>query len=393
MKIFFTIAVILACWATVFSGCKKHNELISSVNIDSLFYTPEEVSVIYSNDSTQAFSILSASNTADSAILARISRNVKLNNDTTTFLINRMFRTISAYQGNIDGITAPEIGINRNIIIIRRKDKPGNPLEVFINPKLTQHSNSFTAYQENCITRPGAFPTTVDRFNLVFVEYYSADGAKHSEMLEGETGAIAQHEIAHLGGGVIAMSYDPLSYTGQEIDSIMAAPDSIPMRIILTTNYSDSVILRKTSIDVRPDSNDVVLVTLIKRLRKSLATTTGVGIAAPQVGINRNIIWVKRYDKIGKPIEVYLNPKITNASNKTVNFAGDGCLSVPNLNGTTVRHAAINIEYDLLDGTHHSEVVEGYISSNFTAVIFQHEIDHLFGILFFDRFPTKTTSN
>ena len=312
---------------------------------------------------------------------------MKLENDTTAYLISRIYHTISAYQGDIDGITAPEIGINRNIIILKRKDKTGEPLEVFINPRITQHSNAYTTYQENCITRPGMYPTSIDRFNLVFVEYYSLDGAHHSEMLEGETGAIAQHEISHLGGGVLDISYDPLAFTGQEIDSIMAAPDSVPMRIFLTTNYTDSLVLRKTSIDVRPDSNDVVLVTLINRLRKALGTTTGVGIAAPQVGINRNIIWVKRMDKPGKPIEVYLNPKITSTSSKIINFAYDGCLSVPVLSGTTVRYSAVNIEYDLLDGSHHTEVIEGYIPSNFTAVIFQHEIDHLSGILFFDRFP------
>lgn len=387
MKYILLVIVLIAGWISVLSSCKKHNDIIPTVLIDSLFYTTEEATLIYSSDSTQAFSILSASDAADSAVLHKISRNVKLNNDTTAYLISRMYHTISAYQGNIDGITAPEIGINRNIIILKRKDKTGEPLEVFINPKITQHSNAYTNYQENCITRPGMYPTSVDRFNLVFIDYYSLDGAHHSEMLEGETGAIAQHEISHLGGGVLAISYDPLAFTGQEIDSIMAAPDSVPMRIFLTTNYSDSLILRKTSIDVRPDSNDVVLVALINRLRKALATTTGVGIAAPQVGINRNIIWVKRYDKVGKPIEVYLNPKITNTSTKIINFAGDGCLSVPALSGTTVRYAAVNIEYDLLDGTHHTEVVEGYIASNFTAVIFQHEIDHLSGILFFDRFP------
>jgi peptide deformylase len=60
-------------------------------------------------------------------------------------------------------------------------------------------------------------------------------------------------------------------------------------------------------------------------------------------------------------------------------------LSVPGVNGRTQRWAAVGIEYDLLDGTHHTEVVQGTSSTNFTAVIFQHEIDHLNGILFIDR--------
>ncbi|PIY04732.1 MAG: peptide deformylase, partial [Bacteroidetes bacterium CG_4_10_14_3_um_filter_31_20] len=105
----------------------------------------------------------------------------------------------------------------------------------------------------------------------------------------------------------LALSFDPLAFTGMEIDSIMFVPDSLPMRIYLITNYSDSLVLRKTSIDVRPDSTNTILVSLINRMRKSLAASSGgVGIAAPQVGINRNIILVKRLDKVGKPVEVYL---------------------------------------------------------------------------------------
>lgn len=387
MKWLVFLYVFIVGWVIVLPGCKKHNEVLPDVVVaDSLFYTPAEASIIYSYDSTHAFTILLASNSADSAILKKISRNVKPNNDTTDFLISRMYSTISNYTGNIDGITAPEIGINRNVIIVKRKDKVGNPFEVFINPKITQHSNSFTTYPENCLTMPGAFPTSMDRYNLVFVEYYSADGVHHSELIEQETAAFVQHEVAHLTGGVLTISYDPLAFTGQEIDSIMSEPDSVPMRIYLTTNYADSLVLRKTSIDVRPDSTNPVLTRLINRLKKTLELTSGgVGIAAPQVGINRNVIWVKRMDKTGKPFEFYLNPKIANTSEKMINFAGDGCLSIPSTYGTTVRYAAVEIENDLYDGTHHSEVVEGYISSNFTAIIFQHEIDHLYGILFIDR--------
>jgi peptide deformylase len=166
----------------------------------------------------------------------------------------------------------------------------------------------------------------------------------------------------------------------------MAAADTVKMRILLTTNYDDSLILRKTSMNVRPDSTNEVLVRFIHRLKKTLDMSSGgVGIAAPQVGINRNIIWVKRMDKTNKPFEVYLNPRIISTSNTMINFQGDGCLSVPNRYETTRRYAAISIEYDLLDGSHHTEVVQGYTASNFTAIIFQHEIDHLNGILFFDR--------
>lgn len=385
MKVFTYFFIFITYTISIIWGCKKENDVISPVVADSLFYTQSEAQMIFSGDLSQPFAVMLMSNQADSAILCKKSRNVKIINDTTTYLITRLYRTINTYQGNIEGIAAPEAGINRNIIIVKRKDKAGEPLETFINPVISQHSASFTGIDETCITRPGSFPAPIERYNLIMIEYYSADGTRHTEVIENQTAAIVQHLMAHLNGGIIAFYTDPLAFTGNEIDSIMSAPDSIPMRIILTTNYNDSLILRRTSTDVRPDTNDVILMALINRIRKALATTTGVGIAAPQVGINRNIIWVKRYDKPGKPFEVYLNPKITNASEKLINFANDGCLSIPNLYKTTVRHAAIEIEYDLPDGSHHSEIVEGYISTNFTAVIFQHEIDHLNGILFVDR--------
>ncbi len=369
-----------------FYNCKKQNDLIEPKVIDSLFYTQAEKSIIFSADSTTPFTCLSALDSQQLQILKKVSRNVKTNNDTTTYLVNRMYKTLFQYQG-LSNIAAPEIGINRNIIIVQRLDKTGNPFELMLNPKITQHSTSTTVYPETCITLPGAYPTSVERYNLIFVEYYDLEGIIHSEMIENQTAATVQHAMTHLGGGVLPLTIDPLAFTGQEVDTIMNGPDSVAMRILLTTNYQDSLILRKTSIDVHPDSNDIVLVTLIKRMRVALASSGGgVGIAAPQVGINRNIVWVQRMDKTGKPFEVYLNPKIVMNSTNTVLFNGDGCLSVPvPASGRTLRWAAVGIEYDLLDGTHHSEVVQGTAYTNFTAVIFQHEIDHLNGILFFDR--------
>ena len=106
----------------------------------------------------------------------------------------------------------------------------------------------------------------------------------------------------------------------------------------------------------------------------------GVGIAAPQVGILKNMIVVQRYDKEGFPFETYVNPTIKQYSKKT-QFCLEGCLSIPKKMDTTKNRAyAILLEYDKLDGTHEIEMIEA-----FTAVIFQHEIDHLNGILFIDH--------
>lgn len=103
----------------------------------------------------------------------------------------------------------------------------------------------------------------------------------------------------------------------------------------------------------------------------------GVGIAAPQVGILKRVIAVQRFDMQDEPFRIYVNPCIVEYC-PDCEVAGEGCLSVPNLSGGVSRSKSIVIDYlDPVSKTQVQETVEG-----FTAVIFQHEIDHLDGILF-----------
>ncbi|MBP5334052.1 MAG: peptide deformylase [Bacteroidales bacterium] len=113
----------------------------------------------------------------------------------------------------------------------------------------------------------------------------------------------------------------------------------------------------------------------------------GVGIAAPQVGLNLRAICVCRLDKIGAPFEAYLNVKIDSLGG-TVQTGPEGCLSIPGYRGMVKRHNRIKISYvnpQTLEKV--SEDIEG-----FTAVIFQHEVDHLDGILYTDRADTVYVS-
>lgn len=151
------------------------------------------------------------------------------------------------------------------------------------------------------------------------------------------------------------------------------------MYVIQTDNEKELKVLQSVSKDISPKAKDLDI--LINRMYLAVTHPTdgGVGIAAPQVGINRNVIWVQRFDKTGEPFEVYLNPKIIWKS-KLMRKGIEGCLSIPDERGDVFRHYTIEIEYQDRKGKKHSEKVEG-----FTAVIFQHEIDHLKGILFTDR--------
>lgn len=108
-------------------------------------------------------------------------------------------------------------------------------------------------------------------------------------------------------------------------------------------------------------------------------TNEGVGIAAPQVGISRRLVAVQRFDKEGEPFEFYINPEIIEFSQEK-ELGSEGCLSVPDMSGEVWRSTSIRLRYNReSDFALVEEDVEG-----FTAVIFQHETDHLNGTLYID---------
>lgn len=180
------------------------------------------------------------------------------------------------------------------------------------------------------------------------------------------------------------------NFSAEQTELIMQSDSTIPMHVYKITNKNDSLLLRTKSTYIKPDANSMVLQRFVKRLYKTVtdSISLGVGIAAPQVGILKNIIWVQRFDKENFPFEVYLNPIITAYSSKKQTFI-EGCLSIPNRSDTLYNRAfSINIEYDSMDALQHTETVEG-----FTAVIFQHEIDHLNGILYLDHLSKEVLEN
>lgn len=155
------------------------------------------------------------------------------------------------------------------------------------------------------------------------------------------------------------------------------------MRVLLVTDPADSVVLRTPSTDL--PAGEIRSETYRILADKMVATVTdpsqdGVGIAAPQVGINRRVIAVMRYDKPGHPFEVYPNIRIESMSDEK-QTGPEGCLSVPDRRGEVERSMQVVVSYtDPQTLQQVRDTVEGY-----TAVIFQHETDHLEGILYTDR--------
>jgi len=185
------------------------------------------------------------------------------------------------------------------------------------------------------------------------------------------------------------LGYTSSIFTRDETKMIMQHDSLTPMRVYLITQPKDSILLRKSSKSFAVKPEDPVLKHFIRRLYATVtdSSSRGVGIAAPQVGILKRIIWVQRLDKKGEPFEVYYNPIIQQYSHKKQEVP-EGCLSIPDYRATTTdRSYAVLLQYDDIRGNHKCEMVE-----DFTAAIFQHEIDHLNGILFIDHLMKEKKS-
>ncbi len=125
--------------------------------------------------------------------------------------------------------------------------------------------------------------------------------------------------------------------------------------------------------------------TLIDDMLVTLREAEGVGIAAPQVHASHAIFIVAsrpsaRYpDAPEMAPQVMINPEILESSTEMVR-GWEGCLSIPGMRGDVPRHRHIRVRYHTPDGPAIDRELD-----DFVARIFQHEQDHLQGIVFFDR--------
>ena len=120
---------------------------------------------------------------------------------------------------------------------------------------------------------------------------------------------------------------------------------------------------------------------------KELGLRPGVGLAAPQIGINKKMFAILSNDMEGKTwLMAVINPKIVKKSKELIYLpGGEGCLSVDRETcGITPRHKRITVEAYLYNLQ--SSVVEfkRFELRDYIAIVFQHEYDHLFGTLYVD---------
>ncbi len=140
-------------------------------------------------------------------------------------------------------------------------------------------------------------------------------------------------------------------------------------------------VLRRKAQKVR--QFDAELQQLIEDMVETMRAAPGVGLAAPQVGVSQRVIVVEygEDEDESRPPRLYVvvNPEIVEVSPET-EMGVEGCLSIPELVGEVERHQRIVVKGQNRRGQPIKLKLQGWV-----ARIFQHEIDHLEGILFTDR--------
>ena len=133
--------------------------------------------------------------------------------------------------------------------------------------------------------------------------------------------------------------------------------------------------------DIKSDETQKIISTMVEILKKS----NGVGLAAPQISISKQIMIISSKPNVRYPNApimkdlVLINPKIIKTSKKK-NKDWEGCLSIPGIRAKIARYNKIKVKYKTLENKKKTIVFKDFI-----ARIFQHEYDHLIGLAYIDR--------
>ncbi len=145
----------------------------------------------------------------------------------------------------------------------------------------------------------------------------------------------------------------------------------------------DPVLRRKAHAVTKFDKN---LSTLIDDMVETMREAPGVGLAAPQIGLSDRLIVIEYYEReededneeAPKKVWAMINPEIVRASEEKL-MGVEGCLSIPGLLGEVERHVEVQVRGLNRHGKPMKVKAKGWL-----ARIFQHEIDHLNGVMFTD---------
>lgn len=147
------------------------------------------------------------------------------------------------------------------------------------------------------------------------------------------------------------------------------------MSILVIREYPDPV-LKEVAVPIVEINEEIK--TLARDMAETMYAAPGVGLAAPQVGISKRLVVLDCKPNEGpRELITAINPEILCQEGES--YEEEGCLSVPGFYARTHRAAKVRVRYQDLAG----KIVERE-ADELLAIAFQHEIDHLNGILFVD---------
>ncbi len=155
----------------------------------------------------------------------------------------------------------------------------------------------------------------------------------------------------------------------------MELPEGNELAGLKVVRYPDPILSRRAAEIEQVDDG---VRALARRMFEIMYASGGVGLAAPQVGVSARLFVTNPAGDEGDQEQVYVNPRIVSREGSDV--FEEGCLSVPGVNCKIRRSAEATVRATGLDGREFVKQADGLL-----ARIFQHEIDHLDGVLIADR--------
>jgi len=166
----------------------------------------------------------------------------------------------------------------------------------------------------------------------------------------------------------------PIAWSEAERRAIDAARPDFE---VIVRGCSDTAVLRTRA---RAVPRGLDLDAVAARMERTMRDAGGVGIAGPQVGLGLRVATLLLDYKTDSPHVLFVrNPIIVERSDETLE-GYEGCLSVPEVGGLVRRNRWLRLEYDGAEGGTIAAEAEGY-----NAVLWQHELDHLDGVIYLDR--------
>lgn len=148
-------------------------------------------------------------------------------------------------------------------------------------------------------------------------------------------------------------------------------------RVLTINSEEDLKVLREISEPIESVETEQELITSLKAHFGE--GNTSLGIAAPQIGVNKMAFAMVNPRNI-EEITVCINPEIIKAYPNKVGYFSESCLSIPEAKVLTKRYKMLKVAYINEDGKRVKKLLK-----DLEAVVFQHELDHLFGVLMSDK--------